>query len=202
MRKGSLFFVSLWLLGGATFAVEVEIANLVTNGRFATNLANWESGDGSATWSAESAIADGTGSALLTCNAATGGTACSPLHQCIPVSPGLHLMELALRVPAGQARTGHGYAIAYVYGNTICSSAPVAGGFFTASIESPVWNDRWAVINVPAGGASLDLRLTLVKNEAGGEFSVLQDSVRLFSGLLFADGFEGGSSGLWSFTQP
>lgn len=202
MLKRSASFVTMWLLGAVTCQAEVDIADLVTNGRFVTNLANWEAGDGSATWSAESALADGSGSALLTCNAASAGTACSPLLQCIPVGPGLHLLEVAVRVPAGQARTGNGYAIAYVYGNPICSGAPVAGGFYTASVHSAVWNDRWAVVDVPAGGGSLNIRLTLVKNEAGGEFSVLQDSVRFLSGLLFADGFESNSTSLWSSTVP
>ena len=36
--------------------------NLILNGSFSTNLANWNEGDGAAEWSPESAVADGTGS--------------------------------------------------------------------------------------------------------------------------------------------
>ena len=41
MPKRSASFVTLWLLGAATCQTEVDIADLVINGRFATNLANW-----------------------------------------------------------------------------------------------------------------------------------------------------------------
>lgn len=198
MRKRTLSSIALWLAGAAGAQASV---NLVVNGNFQSNLTVWVSGDGSALWSAESAIADGSGSARITCDNPSSG-ACQPLLQCVLVNPGLHLLELAVRVPAGQPTTGEGYAIAYVYPNTTCSGMPVAGGFSTASVTSATWRSRWVVVNVPAGGASVSVRLTVVKNETGGEFDVLADAVRLSTGLRFADGFQSGTTAQWSLAVP
>jgi hypothetical protein len=199
MRLRSLTSIVL-ALAGAPAALASD--NLILNGSFATKLTNWNKGDGAAEWSPESAVADGTGSARLTCDAATAGTACDPLLQCIVVTPGSHLLQLTIRVPAGQATTGDGYAVAYAYSGTICSGAPVAGSFYTDAVAAGVWRTRWIPIDVPAGAASVSVRLTVVKDTAGGSFDVLADAVELRTGLLFVDGFASGTTAQWSATFP
>ena len=190
------------VLGLAGAAAALASDNLILNGSFSTNLANWNEGDGAAEWSPESAVADGTGSARLTCDYASPGTACSPLLQCFVVSPGSHLLQVAIRVPAGQAATGNGYAIAYAYSGTICSGAPVAGSFYTSAVAAGVWRTRWIPVTVPAGGASVSVRLTVIKDTAGGSFDLLADAVELRTGLLFVDGLESGTTAQWSAAFP
>lgn len=199
MRIRSLTSIVLALVGAAA---ALASDNLVLNGSFSTDLANWNAGDGTAMWSAESVVADGTGSARLTCDAAGGGTACNVRLQCVVVSPGPHLLQLAMRVPAGQAATGTGYAIAYAYGNAICSGAPVAGSFFTDPVAAGVWRTRWIPVDVPAGASSVSVRLIVHKNPAGGSFDVLADAVELRTGLLFVDGFASGTTAQWSAATP
>lgn len=199
MRLRSLTSIVL-ALAGATAGLASD--DLILNGSFATDLADWNAGDGAAAWSPESAVADGTGSARLTCDAAGAGTACDPLLQCIAVSPGSHLLQLAIRVPAGQAATGNGYAVAYAYSGTICSGAPVAGSFYTDGVAAGVWRTRWIPVTVPAGAASVSVRLTVIKDTAGGSFDLLADAVELRTGLLFVDGFESGTTAQWSAAFP
>ncbi len=186
---------------GSSAAARASV-DLVVNGDFASSLADWNTGSGLADWSAESALANGTGSARLTAINPTGGTAETVLLQCVPVNPGAHLLYLAIRVPSGQATTGVGYAIAYAYGNTICSGPPVAGGFFTPQIGNNAWSGGWAAVVVPAGAASVSIRLVAKKVEAGGEFDILADRVQLRDGLLFADGLASGTTAQWSAAVP
>jgi hypothetical protein len=112
------------------------------------------------------------------------------LLQCIPVSPGAHVLQLAVRVPESQAAIGGGQAVAYAYGNDFCGNAAVAGGFFTSLIRSGAWSTRSVSVTVPAGAASVSLRLLAFKDQAGGSFDVLVDSVELDAGSFFRDGFE------------
>lgn len=199
MRLRSLTSI-VFALASAPAALASD--NLILNGSFATNLADWNEGDGAVEWSPESSVADGTGSARLTCDYASAGTACSPLLQCIAVSPGSHLLQVAIRVPAGQAATGNGYAIAYAYSNTICSGAPVAGSFYTGAVAAGVWRTRSIPVTVPAGAASVSVRLNVHKDTAGGSFDVLADAVELRTGLLFVDGLESGTTAQWSAAFP
>lgn len=165
-------------------------ANLVVNGNFSLDLSAWSPGEGLAQWTAESVLADGTGSARLTNNHPDASTESTVLFQCVPVSPGPHLLTLAVRVPSGQTNTGGGRAVAYAYGNNFCGNAPVAGGFFTPINRASSWSIRSIPVNVPAGAASVSVRLDAFKDQAGGTLAVLVDSVELDEGGFFRDGFE------------
>jgi hypothetical protein len=57
-------------------------------------------------------------------------------------------------------------------------------------------------VTVPAGAASVSVRLTLVKDTAGGSFDLLADAVELRTGLLFVDGFSSGTTAQWSAAFP
>jgi hypothetical protein len=175
---------------GLGLAVDRPQANLVVNGNFATDLSAWNPGQGVAQWSSESARADGTGSARLTNNEGGIGIDATVLLQCVPVSPGAHVLQLAVRVPESQAAIGGGHGVAYAYGNDFCGNAPVAGGFFTPLIRTGVWSTRSVSVTVPAGAASVSVRLLAFKDQAGGSFDVLVDSVELDVGSFFRDGFE------------
>ncbi len=199
MNIRTLSSILFWLAGAVAAQASV---NLVVNGTFVSSLADWDAGAGLAEWSAESASADGTGSARLTANDPSGGIDSSVLLQCVPVTPGAHLLQLTIRVPSGQPTTGRGRANAYAYGNTFCGGTPVTGGFFTPAISANAWSSRWVAVNVPAGGASVSIRLMVQKDQDGGEFDVLADAVQLTTGLIFVDGFESGTTAQWSAAVP
>lgn len=199
MRIRKLTFIVLALAGAST---ALASDNLVPNGSFATDLADWQASSGTALWLAESAYADGTGSAQLTSDYPGSATAFTVLTQCIAVSPGAHFLQFAARVPTGQQRTGHAYSSVYVYGTTTCDGAPIGSGRSTASVSSGTWSFRGVSVNVPAGGLSVSLRLDVYKLEPGGIFDVVADAVELRTGFLFADGLESGSTALWSAVVP
>ena len=105
-------------------------------------------------------------------------------------------------MPAGQAATGNGYAIAYAYSGTHPLRSSRRRVFDTSGVAAGVWRTRWIPVAVPAGAASVSVRLSVHKDTAGGSFDVLADAVELRTGLLFVDGFESGTTAQWSAAFP
>ncbi len=205
-RLCTLFIAAAVLARGA-FADSPEAptsANLILNGTFASTLESWTTASGQvlAEWSPENSSTDGTGSARLTSFSPNSGEQVSVLSQCVAITPGAYLLQLALRVPSGQSTTGTGRASAAAYANTVCSGSALAPAAFTLAISASSWANDWVAVNVPAGAASLRIVLLVLKSQAGGELEVLADAVQLRNGLLFADGFASGTTAQWSAVVP
>ena len=200
-------FVAAAVLARGAFAASPEAPtseNLILNGTFASTLESWTiaSGQVLAEWSPENSSSDGTGSARLTSFSPNSGQLVLVLFQCVPITPGAYLLQLALRVPSGQATTGTGRASAIAYANTVCTGSPLAPAAYTPAISASSWTNGWIAVDVPAGAASLRIALLVLKNQAGGELEVLADAVQLRNGLLFADGFASGTTAQWSAVVP
>lgn len=175
--------------------------NLVVNGTFDIDLADWNTGDGLQAWFPEDATGGSSGSAKLTNVHPGADIAQTPLLQCVVVDPGRYLFRAAMRIPTGQSTTGEAYLIAYAYGDSVCSGAPVAGSFSTTPLISNLWTTEGIVIEVPPGGGSVSIRTQVLKYDAGGTFDALFDDVELIS-IVFQDGFETGDTTRWSSATP
>lgn len=189
----------------AVMAVPIPVVgfdNLVSNGSFDTDLSGWSQVWGQVAWSPESTGAGASGSARLTGIHPFGGTADTPLWQCVPLGEGRYLLRAAIRVPVGQSRTGHGYVLAYAYGDDGCGGGPVAGAFSTTPITASEWTRGATVVAVPPSGASVSVRASVVKHEDGGTFDLLLDDVELIPGYLHHDGFDLGDTSAWSSVVP
>jgi hypothetical protein len=166
--------------------------NLVPNGGFATDLSDWDlSGEGTVVWS--SADVDGhpgSGSALLGTTEAVAGVRLSPLSVCISLAEtGLHRMG-ASGMPLSGAATGRlvfNYQLRHA---ADCSGGVSAtGGVFLSSL------DVWQTVELQATAfslpATIELRLAIEKDPAGGSFSGHFDDVYVIvDSLIFANGFE------------
>jgi hypothetical protein len=179
--------------------------NLVSNPGFDTDVAGWSALSGATlAWDFLDAAGDPfSGSALVT-NLSTNPLDGGGAAQCIDGLAGAQHYRLSaeINIPSGQLETGSGYLLVQWYGAAGCSS-------FVGLSESPsvystttdVWATSSIMVQSPLGTQSGRLRLSVLKNEAGGSLAAHFDNAWLEPAIFF-DGFESGDVSAWSLTAP
>jgi len=188
------------------FTGPVVAQNLVTNGDFDDDVAAWTEGIIPLTWDGTSDCEDDTlsGSALILNNAPS--VTYSGATQCIDsiVVGEAYRLSAWLNVPPGQ--TGSGYATVFV---SWFSQPGCGGGWLsdTSTIgisSSDGWTELPAAIGqAPATAQSARVYLNCYKLTSSGELQASFDHV-VFSLAteIFADGFESGTTSVWSGAVP
>jgi hypothetical protein len=158
--------------------------NLLSNPTMDGATTGWTAVSATATYSPLDATGKaGSGSLLLT-NANTNANTVGVAYQCVAVDAARpYSFGMKARTPSGQAQTGTSYLYLFWLATGNCTGSSL--GFSVSSVSSNV-KDAWSSLDgsatSPAGTASAQVYLALVKTEAGGSFQQNFDDVWLAQG--------------------
>lgn len=175
--------------------------NLLVNRDFDLDLSGWES---IGTWSPSDATClPGSGSVEWT-NTAPSTAGSMFVSQCVDLPAG-GLPELEARawllIPGGQAGSGYVQLGVWRYDGPGCGGSPVSSFAQDFDLVGP-WMET--VLSIPADRVVAgSVRVWAVNQKIGaGDFQSYADHFWFGPPLIFEDGFEHGTTGLWSSTVP
>jgi len=184
----------------------VSAQNMVSNGDFDTDVGGWTSYHCLLAWDpADSQQSAFSGSAWTSNNNDAEPT--TAIFACVDGVVGGQSYDLGGRVwiPSGQPSTGSAKLGLFWYDGTACTGALTVGGQtpYTGLPDGWVFLAHFGQV-APPGTQSAQITAYNIKTSPGtGPFVVHHDGIMfgIFGGI-FADGFEGGDTMVWSSTTP
>jgi len=188
-------------LGGSLAAAQ----NLVVNGGFESDVGSWVAlSDSSLAWDPLDADDDpNSGSALVT-NLDPDPVDGTGAVQCIDGLSGeqSYAFSAKARFPSGQTETGRAYLLIQWRSSPGCTGdVGISESSLVSSSVPDIWLTTSNVVVSPTATQSARLRLSVLKNAAGGSLDAYFDHVRL-EPAVFGDGFESGDVTAWSSSVP
>lgn len=189
--SGTLFLLAL-VVPSASLADD----NLLANPGFDTDLSDWTlSGSPTPQWdSLDAEDSSSSGSAFLINSESTENSDVEYLSQCIDITPGVYRLSLDAFIPAGQSTNGEvvlryvGYADPGCTGNQWTVGGKILDAIGDWQREETL---RSATTNQVGSLGSLEFRVAIRKDEAGGNFEAYVDNAVLAPvDLIHSDRFE------------
>ncbi len=186
----------------AVLAASPTVAgNLLTNRDFDVDLSGWWS---IGQWDpADATCLPDSGSVRWT-NTSPSTSGAMFLHQCVELPPGTPPVLEArswMWIPSGQSGGGYAQLGVWFFDGPGCTGGQVASHGQQLDLVGP-WTE--VVLSIPSEHlVAPSVRVWVVNQKVGaGTFQVYADHLWLGPPLVFEDGFEHGSTGMWSNTLP
>jgi len=167
------------LLVAAALAPSARAENLLVNPRFDTSISGWTVGNDDQVWSPVDVDDDpSSGSARALIDQAPGPFTGVAFRQCVEVTAGdEYVYGASTLVPSGQERTGSALVAVYFYGEEGCGGAAIDTQTIGPVDDPGAWANVSDTITAPDGSRSVNVFLSVTKNEPGGELTAHFDDV-------------------------
>jgi hypothetical protein len=212
--KGHTYRPAVWILTVLVWVSPLAAQNLVENSEFDLDVSGWSHAPtiSDLDWHTldHDSCGNASGSALAENQheSALAGLGFETFCNLGIVGSSGYTLDGYLLIPGGQSRTGSAWISVKWYDSEFHCAGTYLGSDDTSELPSTnpdVWiHKRLGQLISPPTARSAQVRVTVLKSEAGGTLQTHYDGVHLVAGngYLFGDGFECGSACRWELSPP